>query len=447
MSNDLLRAHIAVGAVLERIAPAPHFSRPVFSHDVAVVGLGYVGLPTALAFHAAGQDVMGLDISANRLADVRSGRVDLLDSDRRRLETCLTDGRFHLRNESSQLGLAATVLICVPTPVDGHLVPDLAMLEAACADVVAHAQPGQVIILTSTTYVGSTRDFLIKPLALRGLIAGRDVHVAFSPERIDPGNRAHALETVPRVVGGATPLCTIRAIESLGCYTKYLHPVSSTDTAEMTKLVENTFRAVNVALANEFADISRELKLDVMEVISAAATKPYGFMAFKPGPGVGGHCIPCDPHYLLWQLRERRIVAPVIEQAMHQIAGRPLQVIERIRSGLSEGGLSLRGSRVLLVGVAYKADVEDVRESPALLIIASLLDAGVAVSYFDPLVPVVRLPRHQEMRSVADPLEVDADLVVVHTAHSGLSLGWLQNQKTVIDATYTLHDLPQQVTL
>ena len=332
----------------------------------------------------------------------------------------------------------------MPTPVDEHLIPDLTILRRACASVVEHAVPGQTLILTSTTYVGSTTDLLIRPLAERGLMAGEHVAVAFSPERIDPGNNRHSHEAVARVVGGATRSCADKAADALAGYAHTVHQVSSTGAAEMTKLVENTFRAVNIALANELAEITGVLELDVMEVIDAAATKPYGFMPFYPGPGVGGHCIPCDPHYLLWQLRKQRICAPVIEQAMNGIAGRPRRVVERCREVLAESGQGVAGARVLVVGVAYKPNVEDVRESPAIEIIEELLELGAHVGYHDPLVPELELPGLGRLVSRPDPAAFGADLVVLHTAHAGLELDWVDGAAAVLDTTYRMTDLPRR---
>src|SRR5690606_8574069 len=275
---------------------APEFRS--HDYDIAIVGLGYVGLPTALAYHHAGARVLGLEISPQRIASIRAGGADLLPSDQERLGAALDDDGFTISDDATQLSRASAVIVCVPTPVDHHLVPELSMLRAACADVVANAVHGQVLMLTSTSYVGCTQDLLVTPLTERGLTVGTDVSVAFSPERIDPGNDSYEHELVPRVVGGATPSCELRASAVLSRYTARVHRVDSLAAAEMTKLLENTFRAVNIALANEVADICRELDVPVTQVIDAAATKPYGFMAFTPGPGVGGHCIPCDPHYL-----------------------------------------------------------------------------------------------------------------------------------------------------
>jgi len=417
-------------------------------YDVAIVGLGYVGLPTALAFHAAGRSVVGLDVSARRLDNIRQGHADLLARDVRSLKTALEGEQFRLSTDLSLLEHAKTIIICVPTPVDKAMTPELSVLRGACATVVAHARAGQVVILTSTSYVGCTQALICEPLRQRGLDVGTDVFVAFSPERIDPGNSRFTAADVPRVVGGATAACTEKAVEALSGYTDNLHRVTSMGVAEMSKLVENTFRAVNVALANEFADISRALGLDISEVLDAAATKPFGFMAFRPGPGVGGHCIPCDPHYLLWQLRAERVAAPVIEQSMRAIAERPRKVVEQARAALAGAAKSLAGARILVLGAAYKADVEDVRESPAVEIMERLLKAGAEVSYFDPYVPSLAVGADgRQLLSVSDPRCVDADLVILHTAHSTMRLDWLADQALVLDTTYRLRGFSRIVGL
>jgi UDP-N-acetyl-D-glucosamine dehydrogenase len=409
-----------------------------FSFDVAIVGLGYVGLPTALAINASGRRVLGLDVSEARLAVIRSQEADLLDSDKVRLDSALSDPAFMISTDLSLLARAAAVVVCVPTPVDPYLVPDLGILRAACASVVEFAVPGQLLMLTSTTYVGSTRDLLAAPLAAKGLIPGRDIFVAFSPERINPGVDAFSHEDVPRVVGGVTQACGDAAAALLSVSTKLVHKVPSADVAEMTKLVENTFRAVNIALANEFADICQGLGMEVMDVIDAASTKPYGFMPFTPGPGVGGHCIPCDPHYLLWQLRKARVTAPVIEQAMAGIAGRPHQVVEKARKILSERNHGLTGARILILGVAYKPDVEDLRESPALEIIAELIADGAEVAYHDQWCPTAPDGHGGRLQSLAEPTLWEADLVIMHTKHSAMDTSWLASVPAVLDTTYRL---------
>ncbi|GAA3225478.1 nucleotide sugar dehydrogenase [Actinocorallia longicatena] len=410
-----------------------------FTHDVAIIGLGYVGLPTALTFHAAGARVLGVDVSERRLDDIRAERVDLLDSDRVRLTEALSGDALELTASVAAASSAAAMVICVPTPVTEELSPDLRALKGACAAAVEHAVPGQVLILTSTTYVGCTEDLLVRPLRERGLEIGTDVFVAFSPERIDPGNDRHAHEDVPRVVGGTTERCTAAASKVLSRYNRHIHEVSGSGVAEMSKLLENTFRAVNIAMANEFANASRQLGIDIMEVIDAAATKPYGFMPFYPGPGAGGHCIPCDPHYLLWQMRKERVVMNVVENAMNDIAMRPGEVVHRVRELLSDHGKGLRGAKVLVLGVAYKPGVEDIRESPALEIIERLLDAGADVSFHDQLIQEVTI-RGRKMTSV-DLETVDVDLVLAHTPQRGGTSAWIKPGQLVLDATYRMAGL------
>ncbi len=427
------------------VAPAvrpvrPSSDVPAGNH-IAIVGLGYVGLPTTLAFLDKGSSVTGIDISAARLDEIRSASADLLPGDRQRLRAALRSPQLRLTSDSAAMTVADTVIICVPTPVDQYLNPDLTALRAACATVVERARPGQTILLTSTTYVGTTHDLLVTPLAERGLTAGRDVFVAFAPERVDPGVDQHRQELTPRVVGGVSAACTARAAAVLGRITPLVHQVSSAQAAEMTKLLENTFRAVNIALANEFAEACRALNVDVTEVIAGAATKPYGFMPFYPGPGVGGHCIPCDPHYLLWQLRGQRRESALIDAAMRGIAARPRRVVDRVREVLADRGRALATARVLVVGVAYKPGVADVRESPALQIIEELTDAGVQVAFTDDLVDQVRL-RAGTLTRTPDYDQRAWDLVLVHTPQRGVDEAWLRGQPTVLDASYQLHGVP-----
>lgn len=418
-----------------------------FAFDVAIVGLGYVGLPTALSFLAAGKSVVGVDVSQARLTAIREERVDLLASDHVRLATALADETLALSASMDALAMAETIIICVPTPVDHHLVPDLMAVGGACASVVEHAVAGQVIILTSTTYVGTTRDMLVGPLAARGLHAGQDISVAFSPERIDPGNAEVTQEAVPRVVGGATPRCGARAAAVIAGYAEKVHMVSTPEAAELTKLYENTFRAVNIALANELADISRALDVEIMEVIEAAKTKPYGFMAFQPGPGVGGHCIPCDPHYLLWQLKTSRTSAPLVEQAMTSIASRPRQVVDRARDLLAESSRALRGAEIIFVGVSYKPGVADCRESPALEIIERLIAGGANVSYVDAMVPEIRLADGSTLAATEVPIGSAPDLVILNTVHPGVDHSWVAGHPRILDATYRFALAPHRATI
>ena len=408
----------------------------VTAGSVAIVGLGYVGLPTAVALHGEVRRVIGIDSSPQRLRDIAARRADLGGPDRERLAAALADGSLELTTDPAAARAADAVLICVPTPVDSRQCPDLSALRAACAAVVQQARAGQVIILTSTSYVGTTRDLLTGPLRDRGLVAGSDVHVAFSPERIDPGNPDHVQRETPRVVGGASPACTTRAAELIGRLTDSVYLVSSSEAAEATKLYENIFRAVSLALANEFADACGALSLDPIEVTLAASTKPYGFLGAFPGPGVGGHCIPCDPHYLLWQLSAADRSAPLIEQAMKSIALRPERVIQRAAEVLAADGLQLAGARIIVIGASYKAGVRDLRESPALAIMAGLIREGATVAYYDPLLPVIELPGGQVLASETAPSGAGWDLAVAHTLHPRTDYSWAHSCPRVLDGTY-----------
>jgi UDP-N-acetyl-D-glucosamine dehydrogenase len=376
---------------------------PVTTGSVAIVGLGYVGLPTAVELHGKSPRIIGIDVSAQRLLNISARGADLTEADQERLAAALADGSLELTTDPAASAAAETVIICVPTPVDSNQTPNLAALRAACAAVVQNAVPGQMIILTSTSYVGTTRDLLTEPLRQRGLAVGTDINVAFSPERIDPGNADHLQSETPRVVGGATEACTGRAAEVIGRLTDSVYLVSSPDAAEATKLYENIFRAVSLALANEFADACGTLGLDPIEVTLAAGTKPYGFLGVFPGPGVGGHCIPCDPHYLLWQLNARDHASPLIEQAMKSIELRPERVVERAAEVMTAAGRQVAGARVIVIGASYKAGVRDLRESPAVPIIEGLIREGAEVSYYDPLIPVLNLPGGRQLHSVAAP--------------------------------------------
>jgi UDP-N-acetyl-D-glucosamine dehydrogenase len=404
--------------------------------SVAVLGLGYVGLPTSIGLAEQGMRVIGVDVSERRLQDVREGSVDLAGPERDRLQSAIELGGLTLTSDPGALHSADAVVICVPTPVDETLAPDLRFIRAACSTAVQQARRDQTIVLTSTTYVGTTRELLVQPLADRGLRPGREVFVAFSPERIDPGNRRFNQEDVPRVVGGATTQCARAAAAIVGGVAARVHVVSSPEAAEMTKLYENTFRAVNIAFANEMAGASRSYGLDPIEVTRAAATKPYGFMPFYPGPGVGGHCIPCDPHYLLKGLRGRRGYAPVTERAMKAIAMRPTAVVSRALDLLAGEGLRGCEARVLVVGASYKPGVRDVREAPAVRIMHELAEEGVTVDYHDPLVQSLEVDDGLALLSVPQPRPSDYDLALVVTLHDHHAYEWLDDFEQVLDCTY-----------
>ena len=414
---------------------------------VAVLGLGYVGLPTALAIASTSFSVVGVDVNPHRLEAIRKGRVDLIPDDMSRLRDALDESNLKLTDRPADIRSAEAVIICVPTPVDAHLVPDLSYVEAACRTVVDFARRGQTIVLTSTTYVGTTRKLLVDALVARGFTPGRDIFVAFSPERIDPGNPDRPQQSIPRVLGGATTACSLRALAVIGQITPDVYPVSSLEVAEFAKLYENTFRAVNIAFANEMAEMSRVLGLDVMEVIEAASSKPYGFMPFYPGAGVGGHCIPCDPHYLLWQMRARRHQSPLVEQAMSDIASRPHLVVKRAVEVLADYGRSLTGTPIVVVGVSYKPGVEDVRGSPAVEVIEELRRGGADVQYYDPLVPELLLEDGTVLRSLSGPQPGTQALVIVHVVHPRFDAGWLASCPLVLDATYRLTTVPHRAVL
>ncbi len=405
---------------------------------VAVVGLGYVGLPTAIALRGAGCRIVGIDVSGARLNAIRGGRAELLDAEQRDLAEYLQGDGFVLTNRIKALDAADLVLICVPTPIDEHHRPDLRILRDACAAVVRHARPGQTLVLTSTTYVGTTRELLVAPLTERGMRVGTDVFVAFAPERIDPGVTEHAQLKTPRVLGGSTPACTERAAAVLRHTCKNLHHVSSPEAAELVKLYENTFRAVNIALAFELAEACGTHGLDPVEVTEGAASKPYGFLAHYPSAGVGGHCIAVDPYYLLHDLRERGRPATMAEEALRKVSGRPRHIAWRAHEALVELGHTLPNARVLVVGASYKPGVADTREAPALEIIARLRAEGAHVDYHDPLVPALAVGG-EVLRDV-EPDPEDYDLAILATVHPGHDYDWLARCPAVLDCTYRRPD-------
>jgi nucleotide sugar dehydrogenase len=428
---------LALGADQNVAQQQPGFpAKEIPLRSVAVLGLGYVGLPTGIGLAFGGAKVTGVDVSERRLQDIREGSVDLAAGERERLQSALELNELMLTSSPGAIEAADAVVICVPTPVDDRLEPDLRPLRAACETVVAHARRDQVIILTSTTYVGSTKELLAQPLAERGLRAGREIFVAFSPERIDPGNGRWDQHDVPRVVGGATERCAREAAQVVGTVSAGVHLVSSCEAAEMTKLYENTFRAVNIAWANEMAGASRAFGLDPTEITRAAATKPYGILTFWPGAGVGGHCIPCDPHYLLQGLRELRADAPLTRRAMKAIESRPHVVAERVVELLEEQDVDLAEARVLVVGASYKPGVRDTRESPAVRIMRSLARDGISVAYHDPLVRSLEAGDGLAVLSVARPRPSDFDIAVMVTLHDGCDYSWLGQFDHVLDCTY-----------
>ena len=357
------------------------------SARLCVLGLGYVGLPLAVGFARRGYQVVGLDVDVAKIAALTDGQSYIQDVQSEDVTDSVTRGLLQPTTEYEILRHVDVVLICVPTPFDAMKTPDLSFIRAAAEGIVPHLRRGQLIVLQSTTFPGTTEEVVQPILESTGLRAGVDFCLAFSPERIDPGNRVFTVENTPKVVGGLTPLCASLAGSLFARLTPKIYVVSSLRAAEMTKLLENIFRSVNIALVNEMALLSQRMGIDFWEVIEAASTKPFGFMPFYPGPGVGGHCIPVDPYYLSWKAREFDFYTKFIELAAAVNQSMPYHVVECTSQALNLRGRPLKGGQVLVLGVAFKRDIEDARNSPAGRIIELLLNAGTRVAYNDPYVP------------------------------------------------------------
>ncbi len=388
-----------------------------------VVGLGYVGLPLAVEFAASGLRVTGIDVSPAKVAAIREGRSYVIDVPSERIAELVESGRLTATDDFGVVADLDTINICVPTPLRKTREPDLSYVVDAVRAVAEHMHRGQLLVLESTTYPGTTEEIIVPLLRDRGLEPGVDVEVAFSPERTDPGNKQFTTRTIPKVVGGLTPAANEAAVALYGRCIDTVVPVSAPKVAEMVKLLENTFRSVNIALVNELAMLCDRFAIDVWEVIEAAATKPFGFMPFYPGPGLGGHCIPVDPHYLTWKARAEGFEPRFIELAGQINAQKPAFVVGKVADVLNDRRKALNGSRVLALGVAYKRDVDDVRESPSLDVMALLLERGADVRYADPLVPSVEV-KGRRMDAVDPTAEnvAAADVVVLLTDHSDFDL-------------------------
>jgi UDP-N-acetyl-D-glucosamine dehydrogenase len=388
---------------------------------VAIIGMGYVGLPLAVEFARVGFRVTGLDIDAEKIRALQAGESYIPDVPVTAVRSLVKEGRFNPTTDPETLKSMDTVTICVPTPLRKTKDPDLSYIMNSVEVIRRSLHPGQLIILESTTYPGTTDEVVLPMLEETGLKVGRDIFLAFSPERVDPGNKQYTTQNTPKVVGGVTAECTELARTLYEQAIEKVIPVSSTRVAETVKLLENTFRSVNIALVNEIALMSYKLGIDVWEVIDAAATKPFGFLPFYPGPGIGGHCIPIDPFYLSWKARQTGFEARFIDLA-GQINGRmPEYVVEKITEALNQHGKCLKNSRLLIVGVAYKKDINDVRESPALDIISLLARQGAQISYHDPFVPSLSIEGiEKRSKDLSDKTLEDQDCVVIVTNHSGL---------------------------
>ena len=402
------------------------------SYDVAIVGAGYVGVPLAQVFAEAGSSVLLVDVDASRVERLNRGESYIEDVSSETLKRLVENG-LTATTDYDALREADAILVALPTPLSRQREPDLSIVLGATEEIAKRLRKGHLVVLESTTYPGTTREEVLPILERTGLKVGTDFHLAFSPERVDPGRTDFTTRNVPKVVGGITDACTERAAELYGAALDTVHRVSSPEVAELTKLLENIFRSVNIALVNELAMLCERMKIDVWEVVDAAATKPFGFMSFKPGPGLGGHCIPIDPFYLTWKAREFDFTTRFIELAGEVNNNMPYHCRSLVSQALNHGaGLSLKDSKVLVLGVAYKADIGDMRESPALKIIELLANAGADVAYHDPHVPELR-EHGLELSSV--PLDPGAhDCVVIVTAHSGIDYDALvERAKVVVD--------------
>jgi UDP-N-acetyl-D-glucosamine dehydrogenase len=410
---------------------------------ICVVGVGYVGLPLVAELLRAGFRVTGLDSDPEKVRLLRLGESYIADVPTGDLAPHARTGRLVGSTEFGVLNEADAVIICVPTPLNKTRDPDMRFIVAATEQIVRHQHAGMLIVLESTTYPGTTSEIMVPRLTENGFELGKDVFVAFSPERVDPGNATFKTRNTPKVIGGATPACLDLATALYSQIIEKLVPVSSTDAAEMVKLLENTFRAVNIGLVNEVAIMSRKLGIDPFEVIRAAATKPFGFMPFYPGPGLGGHCIPIDPLYLSWKLRGLQYQARFIELADTINSSMPEYVVERVATALNDHSKPVRGSRLLIYGVAYKRDIDDYRESPAFGVMHGLLQRGADVAYADPFVPSLD---HEGIRLTSqDPSAgfSEYDGVIIVTDHSALDRKrLLAEAKLIVDTRDALRGIP-----
>ncbi len=402
---------------------------------MGVIGLGYVGLPLAIEFTEEGFKVIGFDLSQQKCKLVNSGKSDIADVSSERVSAQVKIKNLVATDDFSKLKQVDCVAICVPTPLSKTKDPDVTYILSAVKQVKKYLHKNMLVVLESTTYPGTTEE-LIRPLLEKtGLKVGTDFFLAFSPERIDPGNERYTTKNTPRIVGGTTPKCRKIAKVLYEQVINHAHMVSSTQAAEMVKLLENTFRSVNIALVNEVALMCDRLKIDVWEIIDAASTKPFGFMPFYPGPGLGGHRIPNNPHYLAWKLKSLNYYSRFIELAGDINSHMPEYVVERVSRALNATGTALKGAKVIVLGVAYKRDISDLRESPALDVIRLLENDGAKVSYTDPYVPVVQFDtgKKKSVKLTANMLQT-ADIVVILTDHTNFNYQWIvDNARLVFD--------------
>jgi UDP-N-acetyl-D-glucosamine dehydrogenase len=399
---------------------------------VGVIGLGYVGLPLAVEFAKAGFDVTGFDVDPAKVAEINAGRSYIGDVTMEDVQANITAGRLRATTEMSKLADMDVVDICVPTPLRKTKDPDMSYVVSAAEEIARYIHPGMLVVLESTTYPGTTAEVLQPLFEGKGLKVGQDFFLAFSPERVDPANERYHTRNTPKVVGGTTPACSAAAAALYSAAVDTVVPVSSTQVAEMVKLLENTFRAVNIGLVNEIALMSHRMDIDVWEVIDAAKTKPFGFMPFYPGPGLGGHCIPIDPFYLSWKARQSGFECRFIELAGHVNSSMPAYVVERIGEALNARKKAVNGARIHLFGVAYKMDVSDMRESPALDILELLHRRGAELSYTDPYVPDLHHGNLCLHSVPEDTIDAGVDCAVICTDHRAFNYAAMPKHFSVV---------------
>lgn len=386
-----------------------------------VIGLGYVGLPLAVEAARSGMKVLGFDVQGRVTKGINDGLSHIQDLTHEEIREQVEAGRLEATTDMGRLGECGAISICVPTPLSKTRDPDISFIFSATEAVSKTLRRGQLVVLESTTYPGTTREIVLPELEKKGLVVGEDFYLCFSPERVDPGNLVWMTKNTPKVIGGVTRACSEAGVALYSRIFDALVPVSSTEAAELTKILENTFRAVNIGLVNEVALIADRLGVDVWEVIDAAATKPFGFMKFTPGPGLGGHCIPVDPHYLSWKMRTLNYKTRFIDVASEINSSMPEFVVGKVWEALNRAGKAVNGSRILVLGVAYKPDINDVRESPALDIIRLLEGDGATVEYHDPYVPrLVEDGRTWQGKALTDELLSSVDVAVIVTNHTNV---------------------------
>jgi len=406
---------------------------------VGIVGLGYVGLPLAVEFAKAGFAVTGIDVQESKVAKLNAGESYVQDVPNQALRPLVEGQKFRATTDFSVVADLDTINIAVPTPLRKTKDPDMSFIVSACQEIAKYFGPGKLVILESTTYPGTTDELVLPMLERPGLKVGEQFFLCFSPERVDPGNPQFQTANIPKVVGGITPACTRLGAMFYAQAIEKVVPVSSTRVAEMVKLLENTFRLINIGLANEIALMCDRMGINVWEVIEAAATKPFGFMPFYPGPGLGGHCIPIDPFYLSWKTKQAGIEARFIELAGYINGQMPHFVVDKIQNALNDQSKALKGSHVHILGVAYKRNIDDVRESPALDIILLLERRGARITYSDPFVPNLRLDHHELSAEDAVTMSGRADCVVVVTDHSSFDYaGIVRDAKLIVDTRNAL---------